>query len=101
MEKNLHLSHVNMVDFDDQESHAKPAGVKDIQIFIIITDADVAETPALDTFSYAGTTSGGRYKHTFTDAQEGKRAWYYARFVFTGKVPTYGTPSKVWDGIIS
>ena len=93
--------HVSEVRYNEEKSKAKPDGVKDIQIFMIITEASVQVAPATDDFKYDGVTRGGLYKHTFAASQQGKRAWYFARFMYKGKLATYGMPSDPWDAVIS
>ena len=95
--KTVQLSEIQI---NGQKSRAKPEDVKDIQIFIAITESSVKTAPDVEAFAYDGVTKGGLYKRTFLLAQEGKRAWYYARFMYKGKLAKYGQPSGIWSEII-
>ena len=95
-----HLIQHSDVLIEGQISKALPEGVKCIQIFIAYTEAAVTVAPPKSAFVYDGEVKRGKYNRVFDEAQEGKRAWYYARMLFSGKIPTYGPPSPVWNAVI-
>ena len=95
-----HLVQVSIVQIGSRKSKAKDSFVKDIQVFIAITDQKQTIAPSLKEFAYDGVVFRGLYKHVFEPSQEGMRAWYYVRYMFKGKHSTYGTPSEIWDSVI-
>ena len=96
-----HLIHKNSVTRVGETSKAKGAGVDEIEVFMVITAADVNDAPALKDFLYDGEVKRGLYTRTFDASLEGKRAWYYARLRIKGKKITFGPPSEIWSAIIA
>ena len=95
-----HLVHWLKITIPSQKSKAKPPSVKDIQIFMALTELSVTVAPALSAFGYIGVVQGGLFTQIFDITQEGKRAWYYARFMYKGKMVTYGPPCTIWNAIV-
>ena len=65
-----------------------------------LTELSVTVAPALSAFGYIGVVQGGLFTQIFDITQEGKRAWYYARFMYKGKMITYGPPCTIWNAIV-
>lgn len=95
-----HLVQVSIVQIGSRKSKAKDSFIKDIQVFIAITDVKQDIAPNMKEFAYDGVVFRGLYRHNFESSQEGMRAWYYVRYMFKGKLSTYGEASKIWDGVI-
>ncbi len=95
-----HLVHENVITLYGEKSRAKPEGVKDIQVFLVITEASVTTAPDISAFDYDGITKRGIYTRLFTQAQIGKRAWYYARYMYGGKNASYGPNGDIWSSLI-
>ncbi len=95
-----HLGHLIQMTVGGEKSRAKPEGVKEIMIFVAVTEASVTKAPELSSFVFAGLTIAGLLKVSFKPDQEGKRAWFYGQFLYKGKPATYSDPTDIWDAII-
>ena len=98
--KSEHLYQKSKVEVTGKIGVGLEERVKEIQIFIILTTIDVKISPALKDYDFDGIIGRGLYPRSFDSADEGKRAWYYARKVFKGKNGNYGLPSDPWNEII-
>ncbi len=95
-----YLVHILQVDIKGQTSRARPAGVKFIQIFMHIAEASVTVAPDPTIFASIGFAKRGLLKHDFTEVDEGKKAWYYACYLYDGKQASYGPRSPIWNALI-
>ena len=72
------LFHQLLVTTADKKGRGKPAGVKEILIYMAVTGPKDA-APALADYQYYGDVSRGLLTVTHDDADVGNRAWYIAR----------------------
>jgi hypothetical protein len=102
--KNIHLQHtLRFQNPDTPDSSAKPAGVASVEMYVYLVDNNVppppfGPNPTGQNFYHLGGT--GKFLHTvnFTDGDEGKVAYYVARYRNTRGV--LGPPSVMQFAVI-
>jgi len=98
LKNQLHLIHQLEIKYPGSTSKAKADGVKDIMVYMIVQEANLA-IPSLDAFKYVGDVKRGNYTSHFADTQEGLKAYYYVCEKSTKGI--LGNPSMVIGVVIS
>ncbi|HEX7414498.1 MAG TPA: hypothetical protein VF411_10690 [Bacteroidia bacterium] len=76
-----HLIQVIEVIYPGTKSKKKPAGIKEVMMFLATQSATLTTTPTMDAFQYVGDVKRGNFTANFTAAQEAAnlRAFYAVR----------------------
>jgi len=99
LKEQTHLMQKIVVNYPGTKSRKKRKGVKEVMVYMMVQAVGVTATPAMSTFQYVGDMKRGLYTATFTDTQEGQKAFYYIREKSTRGV--IGNPSAVIGIVIS
>ena len=99
LKEQTHLVHKIVVNYPGTKSRKKRKGIKEVMVYMMVQAVTVAATPALSVFQYVGDMKRGVYTSTFSDTQEGQKAFYYIREKSTRGV--LGNPSMVIGIVIS
>jgi hypothetical protein len=74
------MRHTLHIADEEKDGKAKPAGVKECEIWYKVADEEPAQ---LDDLHYAGSSSKATFLVHFDVPQRGKKVWYNARWVNT------------------
>jgi len=104
LKKTLHLMHLLAISNPEHETKGRGKHIKEVQVWRAIVAAAIVPVPVPressapddDAYRYVGEALRGTYKSEFSTADEGKTAWYKARYKNTqGKLGDFSPALSV------